>query len=99
MFSEVHSDSQRADRILASIRREESRSGRGLLKIFFGMAPGVGKTYAMLEAAIQAADKGVEVIIGVAESHGREDTMRLIGRLPASSHEEDGLPRRGDGGI
>lgn len=36
----------------------------------------------MLEAAIQAADKGVQVIIGVAESHGREDTMRLIGRLP-----------------
>ena len=48
MFSETHSDSQRADRILASIRREESRPGRGLLKIFFGMAPGVGKTYAML---------------------------------------------------
>lgn len=82
MFSEVHSDSQRADRILASIRRKEARSGRGLLKIFFGMAPGVGKTYAMLEAAIQAAGKGVEVVIGVAESHGREDTMRLIGRLP-----------------
>lgn len=82
MFSEAHPDSQRADRILASIRREEARSGRGLLKIFFGMAPGVGKTYAMLEAAIQAADKGVEVVIGVAESHGREDTMRLIGRLP-----------------
>jgi K+-sensing histidine kinase KdpD len=55
MFSETHSDSQRADRILASIRREESRPGRGLLKIFFGMAPGVGKTYAMLEAAIQEA--------------------------------------------
>ena len=82
MFSETHSDSQRADRILASIRREESRPGRGLLKIFFGMAPGVGKTYAMLEAAIQAAGKGVQVMIGVAESHGREDTMRLIGRLP-----------------
>lgn len=82
MFSETHSDSQWADRILASIRREESRPGRGLLKIFFGMAPGVGKTYAMLEAAIQAADKGVQVMIGVAESHGREDTMRLIGRLP-----------------
>ena len=56
MFSETHSDSQRADRILASIRREESRSGRGLLKIFFGMAPGVGKTYAMLEAAIPALE-------------------------------------------
>ena len=68
MFSETHSDSQRADRILASIRREEARPGRGLLKIFFGMAPGVGKTCAMLEAAIQAADKGVQVIIGVAES-------------------------------
>ena len=60
MFSETHSDSQRADRILASIRREEARPGRGLLKIFFGMAPGVGKTCAMLEAAIQAADKGVQ---------------------------------------
>lgn len=82
MFSEMNLDSQRADRILASIRRDESCSGRGLLKIFFGMAPGVGKTYAMLEAAIQAADKGVQVIIGVAESHGREDTMRLMGRLP-----------------
>lgn len=58
MFSEVHSDSQRADRILASIRREESRSGRGLLKIFFGMAPGVGKTYAMLEAAIRRRTRG-----------------------------------------
>ena len=56
MFSEMHSDSQRADRILASIRREESRPGRGLLKIFFGMAPGVGKTYAMLEAAIPALE-------------------------------------------
>lgn len=85
MFSEMHLDNQRADRILASIRREESCSGRGLLKIFFGMAPGVGKTYAMLEAAIQAADKGVETLIGVAESHGREDTMRLIGRLPRLS--------------
>ena len=82
MFSETHSDSKRADRILASIRREDARPGRGLLKIFLGMAPGVGKTCAMLEAAIQAADKGVQVIIGVAESHGREDTMRLIGRLP-----------------
>ena len=56
MFSETHSDSQWADRILASIRREESRPGRGLLKIFFGMAPGVGKTYAMLEAAIPALE-------------------------------------------
>lgn len=78
----MHSDDQRADRILASLRRDESCPGRGLLKIFFGMAPGVGKTYAMLEAAIQAADKGVQVMIGVAESHGREETMRLIGRLP-----------------
>ena len=78
MFSEVHSDSQRADRILASIRREESRSGRGLLKIFFGMAPGVGKTYAMLEAAIPAlegigdwtADAVHDTLIALAEHLG-----------------------------
>lgn len=93
MFSDVHSDSRRADRILASIRKDESTPGRGLLKIFFGMAPGVGKTYAMLEAAIQAADKGVEVLIGVAESHGREETMRLIGRLPRLSLKK--VPYRG----
>ena len=97
MFSETHSDSQRADRILASIRREEARPGRGLLKIFFGMAPGVGKTCAMLEAAIQAADKGVQVIIGVAESHGREDTTHWQAAAP--SHEKDGLPGSGNGGI
>ena len=78
MFSEMHSDSQRADRILASIRREESRPGRGLLKIFFGMAPGVGKTYAMLEAAIPAlegigdwtADAVHDTLIALAEHLG-----------------------------
>ena len=53
----------------------------------------------MLEAAIQAADKGVQVIIGVAESHGREDTMRLIGRLPRLPMKKDGLPGSGNGGI
>lgn len=47
------------------------------------MAPGVGKTYAMLEMAIQQAERNVDVLIGVAESHNREDTRKLIDRLPS----------------
>ena len=88
MFSETHSDSQRADRILASIRREESRPGRGLLKIFFGMAPGVGKTYAMLEAAHHAKEMGVDVVAGYIEPHVRPETLALLDGLEQLPNKE-----------
>ena len=58
---------------------EVSRSGaRGRLKVFVGAAPGVGKTFAMLEAARLRQREGVDVVVGVVETHGREDTARLL---------------------
>ncbi|MDA8091753.1 MAG: sensor histidine kinase KdpD [Nitrospiraceae bacterium] len=73
--------------ILARVRRDEERSREGQLKIFFGAAPGVGKTYAMLDAARQKRDEGVDVVVGIAESHGRKETEALLSGL-------DILPRR-----
>ncbi len=61
--------------------------GRGRLKIFLGMAPGVGKTYAMLAAAQRQAAQGVDVVVGVVETHGRVETEQLLLGL-------DILPRR-----
>ena len=56
---------------------EETRES-GRLKIFFGYAAGVGKTYAMLEAAHQAQDEGVDVVVGYVERHTRPDTLALL---------------------
>src|SRR5699024_2695166 len=50
----------------------------GKLKIFFGYAAGVGKTYAMLEAAHQAKKEGVDVVVGYVEPHARPDTLALL---------------------
>ena len=71
-----------ADEILARIKRQEEKSARGKLKIFFGMSPGVGKTFAMLQAARQAQNEGREVVIGVVETHGRAETEALLDGLP-----------------
>lgn len=62
------------DALLAEARRE----GRGRLKIFLGAAPGVGKTYAMLEAAHERLREGVDVVAGVIETHGRHETEALL---------------------
>ncbi|WP_020177891.1 sensor histidine kinase KdpD [Methylopila sp. M107] len=59
------------------------REGRGRLKIFFGAAPGVGKTYEMLTAAHAAKREGVDVVIGVVETHGRAETLALVEGLEA----------------
>lgn len=74
------SDQQRPDpdALLAEIRQDDVRQGRGKLKIFFGMAAGVGKTYAMLEAAQSQRHAGVDVVIGYIETHGRADTEALV---------------------
>ena len=66
------------DDLLASLRRDELRAARGHLKIFFGMCPGVGKTYAMLKAAHEELRDGQEVIVGVVETHGRIETEALL---------------------
>ncbi len=50
---------------------EAAREGRGRLKIFIGAAPGVGKTYKMLTSAQTARSEGIDVVVGVVETHGR----------------------------
>ncbi len=76
------------DELLASVKKEEAREKRGKLKIFLGMCPGVGKTYAMLQAARQRSAEGVDVLIGVVETHGRKETEALIEGLAAASKVE-----------
>ena len=73
--------------LLARAREEERRAGRGRLKIFFGASPGVGKTYAMLEEARAKRRDGMDVLVGVVETHGRPETTALLEGL-------DLLPRR-----
>lgn len=55
---------------------------RARFKIFFGAAPGVGKTYAMLEEARRAREAGEDVVIGIVETHGRGDTTKLVEGIP-----------------
>jgi two-component system sensor histidine kinase KdpD len=63
--------------LLAEARREERGRG-GRLKIFVGGAPGVGKTYEMLETARARFKEGVDVVVGVVETHGRKETEALL---------------------
>ncbi len=69
------------DALLAHVQHEEKRAQRGKLRIFFGAAPGVGKSYAMLEAAQELKREGVDVTIGYVELHGRPDTEALLACL------------------
>lgn len=75
------------DELLARVKEAETRQGRGKLKIFFGAAAGVGKTYAMLEAAHEQRAQGVDVVAGWVDSHGRGGTEALLDGLEI-------LPRR-----
>ena len=71
------------DAILRQIVEAEAAEGdtRGKLKIFFGYAAGVGKTYAMLEEAHEVLAKGFDVVVGYVEPHTRADTMALVDGL------------------
>jgi two-component system sensor histidine kinase KdpD len=73
------------DALLAAALREEGRVGR--LKIFLGAAPGVGKTYEMLSSAQARRREGVDVVVGVVETHGRAETEALVRGLEV-------IPRR-----
>jgi len=73
------------DQLLARLKQEEAQAKRGKLKIFFGASAGVGKTYAMLSAARELRAQGMDVLIGVVETHGRAETQSLVDgfeRLP-----------------
>ena len=80
-------DRPNPDELLARVQAEEVKEKRGKLKIFFGMAPGVGKTYAMLQAARKAASEGIDVMVGYVEPHARPETHALVLGL-------DLIPRR-----
>jgi two-component system, OmpR family, sensor histidine kinase KdpD len=75
------------DELLRRVEDEQRRARRGKLTIFFGAAPGVGKTYAMLEAAREEQAEGRDVLVGIAETHGRSETAALLDGLAV-------LPRR-----
>lgn len=78
----MHEDLRRdPDALLAAIRKTEAQKGRGKLKVFLGMAAGVGKTYAMLDAARQRKKDGVDVVVGYVETHGRPETESLLSGL------------------
>ena len=63
-----------ADALIDELRRQ----GAGRLTIFLGAAPGVGKTYAMLGRARELRRRGVDVVVGIAETHGRVETQALL---------------------
>lgn len=66
------------DDLLAHIQAEDKQRARGRLKIFFGYAAGVGKTYAMLEAAHQRKAEGADVVVGYIETHNRVETENML---------------------
>lgn len=69
------------DTLLARVKDEEARQRRGKLKVFFGAAAGVGKTYAMLKVAHERRASGIDVVAGYVETHGRAETDALLENL------------------
>src|SRR5215468_9426788 len=55
--------------------------GQGQLRVYLGAAPGVGKTYKMLEEGQRRRERGTDVVVGYVESHGRKHTEKMIGDL------------------
>src|SRR6478609_9589980 len=73
----------RAKSFLQLIRRSE----RGRLKLYLGYGPGVGKTYQMLSEAHRLKSEGIDVVVGLVETHGRDETAKLVEGLEV-------IPRR-----
>ena len=69
------------DQLLKEIQADEENRNKGHLKIFFGYAAGVGKTYAMLEAAHMEKQQGIDVVAGYVETHARPKTAALLNGL------------------
>src|ERR1700745_1325357 len=94
MNTEIRPD---PDQLLAHVQAEEARAKRGRMRIYFGASAGVGKTYAMLEAARSLGAGGSDVVGGDVEAHGRVDTERLLEgleRLPTLPVRYRGIVRQ-----
>jgi two-component system sensor histidine kinase KdpD len=76
------------DQLLKRVQADEESAGRGKLKLFFGASPGVGKTYAMLEAARQRKKEEWDVVVGLVETHGRAETEALLEGLEVLPRKE-----------
>jgi two-component system sensor histidine kinase KdpD len=76
------------DALLSHVQQEERGQARGRLKIFLGYAAGVGKTYAMLEAAHQRQAEGVDVVVAYVETHGRRETEAMLQGLEVLPHRQ-----------
>lgn len=85
------------DELLAKVQADEAKAHRGSLRIFFGYAAGVGKTYAMLESAHHAIRQGRDVVVGYVEPHARPETQALaegLKSLPVREAEYRGVTLR-----
>jgi two-component system sensor histidine kinase KdpD len=76
------------EKMLKKAKQEESKQTHGKLKIFLGAAPGVGKTHAMLEEGLEKRALGLDVVIGIAESHGRKEIKSLIDKFEVLPKQE-----------
>ena len=76
------------DKLLARLKQEEANKSRGAFRIFFGMCPGVGKTFAMLRAAQEQQKLGKNIVVGLVETHGRSDTEKMLEGLTLIPRKE-----------
>ncbi len=74
----MNSDERDPGAFLARVKEEKSEGAPGRLKIFFGAAAGVGKTYTMLQTARKLKADGLDIVIGYVETHGRAETAALL---------------------
>jgi len=78
----VNDNRPNPDSLLDLVSNDRSITTRGRLKVFFGASAGVGKTYAMLSEARRLLHDGIDVVIGIVETHGRDETAKLMEGLP-----------------
>ena len=71
-------NTDQADALMGTLRRQAA----GRLTVFLGAAPGVGKTYAMLARARELHRQGIDVVVGIVETHGRSETQAMLEGLP-----------------
>lgn len=76
------------DQLLAQLRKDEDRARRGRLRVYFGANAGVGKTFAMLSGAQRELKTGRDVVVGLVETHGRDETAQLLQGLPQIPRHE-----------
>lgn len=79
---------QNPERLLKKAQAEEKEAAYGKLKIYFGAAPGVGKTYSMLEDALEKREQGLDIVIGIVESHKRQEIELLAKKFETIPAQE-----------